>query len=105
MKPIAVFTTVDNQEKARAIARAVVERKLAACAQLSQIESFYTWKGAVQNEGEYRILFKTTDERYGALETALREMHPYELPAIYSVPMDRVFPAFAEWMAENSGGS
>ncbi len=45
--PLAVFTTVGSLDEARRIAREVVERRLAACAQLSTIESFYRWKGAI----------------------------------------------------------
>ena len=48
MKPIAVVTTVASREEAHQLARALVERKLAACAQISAIESVYTWKGEIQ---------------------------------------------------------
>src|SRR5262245_24277589 len=80
MEHIAVVTTVSALSVARSMARALIERKLAACAHLSEIESFYRWKGAVQNEREFRVLFKTTSERYQAVETAIRELHSYELP-------------------------
>jgi len=102
MKPIAVFTTTDKREEARALARAMVERKLAACAQISEIESFFNWKGATQNEKEFRILFKTTEAQYAAIECAIRELHSYDLPAIYAVPVDRALPAYAAWVEENS---
>jgi periplasmic divalent cation tolerance protein len=61
MKPIAVVTTVASREEAHRLARMLVERKLAACAQISEIESVYRWKGEVQQEPEFRILFKTTE--------------------------------------------
>jgi periplasmic divalent cation tolerance protein len=102
MTPLAVFTTVATLDEARRIARAVVERELAACAQLSTIESFYVWKGAVQHEDEVRILFKTTDVAYEALERTIRELHPYELPAIHAVRFDRIFAPYGEWIAEHS---
>ena len=60
------------------MARALVEHKLAACAQIGEIESFYSWQGTVANEREFRILFKTTEARYPALEAAIRELHDYE---------------------------
>ncbi|MBX5463472.1 MAG: divalent-cation tolerance protein CutA [Steroidobacteraceae bacterium] len=104
MKPIALFTTAGSLEEARTLARAAVERKLAACAQISEIESFYQWKGAVQNEKEWRILFKTTDAQYTAVEQLIRELHSYELPAVYACEMDRVLGAFGEWVVENSKG-
>lgn len=104
MKPIAVVTTVANREDAHRLARTLVERKLAACAQISEIESFYQWKGAIQQEPELRLLFKTTDERYALVETTIRELHPYELPAIHAYAFEHVDPDYAAWIAENAGG-
>lgn len=99
---VMVVTTVGGREDAREMARAVVGRNLAACAQISEIESFYKWKGEVQNEGEFRVLFKTTAARRADVENAIREMHPYELPAIIAVAVDDVFEPFAEWVREHS---
>lgn len=104
MKLIAVYTTVATRDGARAMARALVERKLAACAQVGGIESFYWWKDSVQDEPEYRLMFKTTEDRYAALEAAIRELHPYELPAIYSLEVQAAFPPYAQWVEEHSSG-
>jgi periplasmic divalent cation tolerance protein len=100
MQLIAVYTTVASVDDARRIARTLVERKLAACAQIAPIESFYAWKGAVQNEAEFRILFKTSAARYAAVETAIRELHPYELPAIHAVALAQVYEPYAAWVAQ-----
>jgi periplasmic divalent cation tolerance protein len=105
VKPIAVLTTVGSRTEAQSMARALVERKLAACAQISEIESFYTWKGAVQNEKEYRVLFKTTNVRYAAVETAIRELHTYELPAIHAIALEHLYAPYAEWIESNSTGA
>jgi periplasmic divalent cation tolerance protein len=103
MKPIAVVTTVASKKQARAMAQALVAAKLAACAQISRIESVYAWKGAIEHGKEYRLLFKTTDESYDAVERAIRELHPYELPAIHAFAFEHVLPAYAAWIAENAG--
>jgi periplasmic divalent cation tolerance protein len=50
------------------------------------------------------VLFKTTDERYDLVESTIRELHPYELPAIHAFAFEHVYPAYAEWIAENAGG-
>src|SRR6185295_4856482 len=105
MKPIAIFTTAGSADEARRIARAVVERRLAACAQITEIESFYRWQGAVQNDKEYRILIKTTEAQYASVEAAIRELHSYELPAISSMPFERAFGPYAEWIAAESAGT
>jgi len=104
MKHIAVVTTVGQLEEARAMAHALVERRLAACAQISEIESFYTWSGAVQNDREFRILFKTTRDGYAAVEAAIRELHSYELPAIHAVALDPIYEPYAAWIESHSSG-
>ncbi len=104
MKPIAVFTTVATRDDAHRLARALVERKLAACAQISDIESIYRWQNEVQQEAECRILFKTTDERYELVESTIRELHPYKLPAIHAFAFAHAEPEYAAWIAENAGG-
>ena len=102
MATIAVLTTIDSLEQARAIANMLVKRKLAACVQISPIESVYSWRGSVQRDEEYRVFAKTTEERYADVETAIRELHSYELPAIYAIDLAHVFEPYAEWVAENS---
>jgi periplasmic divalent cation tolerance protein len=101
-KAIAVFTTVGSEDEAKRIARTLVERKLAACVQISAIESFYRWDGAVQNEREYRLLIKTVDERYAAIEAAIRELHSYELPAIHACAIDRISAPYGQWVIQGS---
>ena len=100
MKLFAVFTTVASLEAARRMARTVVEHKLAACAQIGEIESFYSWQGEVANDREFRILFKSTEARYPALEAAIRELHDYELPAIHAQTLEWVEPAYGRWIEE-----
>jgi periplasmic divalent cation tolerance protein len=105
MTAIAVVTTVGSREEAQRMARTLIERKLAACAQISEIESIYRWKDAVQQEPEFRVLLKTSDERYAEVERAIRELHSYELPAIHSFAFAHVFPAYAAWITENVSAS
>ena len=104
MKTVAVFTTTDSLERAREIASALVERKLAACVQISSIESVYTWHGTAQNDKEFRVMAKTLAERYPEVETAIRDLHSYELPAIYALDVAETFEPYADWVAENSVG-
>ena len=104
MKPIAVVTTVAGKKEARAMARALVEAQLAACAQISRIESVYAWKGEIERGKEYRVLFKTTEDSYPAVENAIRRLHSYELPAIHAFAFEHVYPAYAAWIEENAKG-
>lgn len=105
MKCLAVVTTVGSLAEAQSMGRALVARRLAACAQISEIESFYTWHGSVQNEKEFRLLFKTTEERYPAVEAAIKELHSYELPAIHAFALEHVYAPYAAWIESNSAGN
>ena len=102
MKLLAVHTTVASLDAARRMARTLVERKLAACAQIGEIESFYAWQGALANEREFRILFKTTDARVAEVEAAIRELHDYELPEIVAVPVTGGHADYLAWIAEET---
>ena len=102
--PLLVVTTVATREQALALAHAMVERRLAACAQITAIESIYRWEGAVAHEPEFRLLLKTHAGGYAALETALRAQHPYALPAIHAIATAQAEAAYAEWVAQNACG-
>ena len=104
MNFLAVVTTVATRAEAQGLARSIVERGLAACAQISEIESFYTWNGAVQNEREFRVVLKTTDLMYKRVEHAIREMHSYKVPAIYALPVEQIYEPYATWLAGGSRG-
>lgn len=98
MDLLAVFTTVSNAEQADTLARAAVERRLAACVQAEAVLSTYRWQGAVASEPEVRLMFKTSRALYPALEALLRQMHPYELPAIFALPVAEASAAYADWV-------
>lgn len=100
--PLLVITTVATREQALALARKLVERRLAACAQITAIESVYRWQGAVEHDSEYRLLLKTHAGGYAALESALREVHPYELPAIHAITTERAYAPYAEWVESST---
>ena len=97
---IVVLTTCDSEKHAAQLARILVEHRLAACVNiLAPCRSVYRWQGAVQHDEEHPMLIKTTRERYAALEQAIRAGHPYELPEIIAVPIERGLPAYLEWVA------
>lgn len=100
MGTIAIITTTDSLDEAQSIAAALVERKLAACVQISSIRSYYHWEEAVQNDEEFRLLIKTTDDRYPDVEATILEMHSYDLPAIIAVDITQAYGPYVEWVAE-----
>lgn len=100
---LLVITNVPNRAAADKLADALVTDGLAACVNiLSPCRSVYRWKGDVQHDEEFPLLIKTTRERYAALEQAIRAGHPYELPEIIAVPVERGLPAYLDWVAEQT---
>ena len=81
MKLVLVLTTLGADADAAALARTLVEERLAACVNvLPAMTSIYRWKGSVEQDREQQLLIKTAPERVDALEARLRQLHPYELP-------------------------
>ena len=100
MSTLLVFTNLPDRAAAERLADMLVQQNLAACVNiLAPCRSVYRWQDAVQHDEEHPMLIKTTHERYPALEQALREGHPYELPEIIAVPIERGLPAYLEWVA------
>lgn len=100
MEPLLVITNCPDEDTANAIALALVEARLAACVNiLPRCQSIYRWQGAVDTASEVPLLVKTTAGNYAALEAAIRERHPYEVPEIIAFPIARGLPAYLNWLA------
>ena len=95
---ITVYTTFPDRETAARVARALVEERLAACANLLPVESIYRWRGGSRQAGEWAVFLKTRRDLYPAIEARLRALHPYEVPAILGSPDERVDAAYAAWV-------
>lgn len=100
MSALLVFTNLPDRAAAEKLAAALVEQRAAACVNiLGPCRSVYRWQGAVQKADEHLMLIKSTADRYATLEQAIRAAHPYELPEIVAVPIERGLPAYLAWLA------
>jgi periplasmic divalent cation tolerance protein len=100
MSTLLVLTNLPDRAAAERLAGLLIEMRLAACVNiLAPCRSVYRWKDAVQHDEEHPVLIKTTAERYSEMERALRAAHPYELPEIIAVPIERGLPAYLDWVA------
>ncbi|XP_042304929.1 protein CutA [Sceloporus undulatus] len=97
----AAFVTCPNQMVAREIARAVVEKRLAACVNLvPQITSIYEWKGKIEEDSEVLLMIKTRSSRVSALAEFIRKIHPYEVAEVIAVPIQEGNPPYLRWVEE-----
>ncbi len=100
MSTLIAITNLPDRDSAAALAAHLVERRLAACVNiLAPCESVYRWQGRVERAAEVPLLAKTTTEAYPALQAAIRERHPYELPEILAVPVAGGLPEYLAWVA------
>ncbi len=97
-----VLITCATLAEARKIARAVVQKKLAACVNILTypVESIYRWKGKLEDSSELMLLIKTTAKQVKALEEEVLRLHSYETPEFLVLPIAGGAEAYLSWLAE-----
>lgn len=99
------FCTCPDAASARTLAEALVGESLAACVnRLPGVESTYRWQGEVTTGSEELLLIKTTAPRFEALRARLLALHPYELPELVAVPIERGHAPYLDWVRAGVAG-
>jgi periplasmic divalent cation tolerance protein len=93
-----VITTAPGREEAENLAEGILDNRLAACVQMSDIRSFFLWQGAPKRENEILITIKTAEKRYAELEAYILEYHPYDVPEIIRIPITGGLPGYLDWL-------
>lgn len=103
MHPLFIYMTAPDRTSARALAKALVEERLCACANIIDgMESFYWWDGNIENGRESVLVCKTTERLYPAFEARARELHPFEVPCIVALPLAGGFAPFLRWVEDST---
>jgi len=98
---LLVVTTAGSEAEARKIARALVERRLAACVNvISRVHSVYRWQDKVEASEEFLLLIKSERTREEQVFAAIRELHSYELPECISIPINGS-AEYLKWIEES----
>lgn len=96
---LQISTTTASKEDAARISSVIVEKRLAACAQvIGPITSTYWWKDKIEEEEEWLCIMKSTNDRYNELEKTIKDLHPYEVPEIVAVPIVAGSQEYLEWL-------
>ncbi|MCH9813560.1 MAG: divalent-cation tolerance protein CutA [Epsilonproteobacteria bacterium] len=95
---VMILTTYPNRKEAKAVASLLLEKKLAACVQLNDIESLYIWEGKIENDPEIRVTIKTKKSNFQAIAETITKLHPYETPQIIEIPITNGSKTYLEWI-------
>lgn len=96
---IQVTTAIGSKEGAQKIAQTLAERRLAACIHVAgPITSTYWWQGKMETEEEWTCAAKTRKDLYGAVEKAIREVHPYDEPEVVALPIIDGSQSYLAWI-------
>ena len=102
-KSILVLSTFPETESVKSVAETLVNEKLAACVNvIPGVQSIFRWQDKIDNANENILIIKTKDSLYDELEVRIKELHPYELPEIISVPIDKGLNKYLDWISEST---
>jgi periplasmic divalent cation tolerance protein len=97
---LLILTTLGSTADARTFVNGLVEDRLVACGTLLPgAASIYRWEGTVKEEAEVLVLLKTDASKWDALAAAVEERHPYEVPELLAVPVERGADLYLSWLA------
>jgi periplasmic divalent cation tolerance protein len=101
MQPIIVATTCETGEDAQRLAHLMLEKRLAACVQISSpIRSFYWWKGEVVDDGEFFVTMKSERRLFERIASTIKDHHPYDVPEIIATEIVAIDKDYLAWLAE-----
>jgi periplasmic divalent cation tolerance protein len=96
---IVVFTTCASAPEAETIARALVEKRLAACVNiLAGARSIYRWRGAIEDGAEVLLVIKSRRDLFDELRSEIEKLHSYETPEVLALEVTAVSPAYLAWL-------
>jgi len=101
---ILILSTAPTRAEAERIAEALVAEKLAACVQLSAIDSIYRWEDAIERAAETRLAIKTRAELASSVEARITALHSYEIPEIVVLPISGGSSAYLDWIVAETDG-
>ncbi len=101
---IIVLVTASSHEEAAAIAKALVDERLAACVNvLSEVRSFYVWEGTTRDEKETLLVVKSRQPLLDRLARRVKELHSYTVPEVVALPITGGSAEYLAWLRESTG--
>jgi periplasmic divalent cation tolerance protein len=100
---IVVLVTCGSIKEAQQIGRALVDRRLVACANIlsAPVQSIYRWRNKIESAKEVLLLLKSSRSRFAAVESAIRKLHSYDLPEIIALPIGAGSRGYLDWISRS----
>lgn len=99
---LVAITTVGNAGDAIVLARALLDRRLVACVNvLPGVRSLYRWKGEISDDTEHMLVMKTRADLFPDLAAAVSELHPYEVPELIALPVEKGTASYLAWIDDS----
>ncbi|WP_048165897.1 divalent-cation tolerance protein CutA [Palaeococcus pacificus] len=97
---VLIYTTFPDWESAERITKHLLKEKLIACANLREHKAFYWWKGEIQEDSEVGAVLKTRIDHWKKVKEVIKEMHPYDVPVIVRIDVDKVNEEYLQWLID-----
>jgi len=98
MPPLIVLSTCSNPDEARKIAYDLLEKRLAACVNITPVNSLFIWKEAIEESKEQLMIIKTSSELFDELERHIKSVHSYEVPEVVGIQIERGSKPYLDWL-------
>lgn len=102
MNFLIIYTTLPDETVTKEISNTLVNENLVACVNFFPIRSVYKWENKINEDNEYGLFMKTRESLYGKVEKRLKELHPYEVPAIVSYKINNGLKSYLSWIEKET---
>ena len=99
---IIIMSTFPDEKTAISVAERLIKKNLCACVNLTKVRSLYSWNNKLEDHEEYLALFKTTSSASDELKSNIARAHPYEVPEIVELKMNKVSSSYMSWLAKST---
>jgi periplasmic divalent cation tolerance protein len=99
---IIIMSTFPDEKSAISVAERLINKKLCACVNLTKVRSLYSWNNKLEDHEEYLALFKSTSSASMELKSNIERAHPYEVPEIVELKMNKVSSSYMSWLAKST---
>ena len=101
MSHILILSTCTDVAEAKKIAKAIIEKKLAACVNIVPVHSIFRWKGSIEESDEQLLVVKTSSTLFEKVSECIKNLHSYELPEVISLEIRQGSRPYLKWLQDS----